>query len=1134
MADKNLIYKVDVENLSEIDKLNTGIDKVTNTTKKGGTELSKYRRELNLAKGELLNLEEGTKEYNRALVRVSELQTKYKAMMDSSKAATRDMGEQAKLVGGAIGGIAGGFQVAAGVMGLFGAESENAQKAIQGIVGAIAVTEGIVRFADTFDSIQDLIAGFRAHSAITEMSSFDEVTKTTTQSVDSLGSSMGDLGSTMNTSANITQLNALNKVTNDLNDSINNTTKSKGGLADSIFNEVDLLTQNNEQYKNLTKEVLGLNSSLDDLTVLQQELEGDYDNQLGIYFQMEDALGDVTENTDEYTEALGLLSKQKEELANIDKNVIETQAEYEKVQDSLTVKNRERVKIEDEILQSKLNEIGVTQKQLKDLQLLEVQAKKNNRTIEEEIKLLGDKGKTLEITNNKVNDYKSKQEELSSATDKSTESQNKLNDTQKSASSGMLKNIAMMGGVLLAIGAITYAVSKLIEWMNKVPKDVEISITLLENVEEKMKGVRTDLSKIANDYSKALRDNDVAMQEKIIKYANDKYGITKKTLDNVGKDMIKNIKDGTSAWDSAFSTTLSDEAVKQYQTELIEVYREKQTELNKLIEKEEEYRKKINETVAKSVEDSKAGKGTISLDFDVSRLARQMTELKKPIKEAKEALAALTKQLPEDTYVLDIKEEKVGGLGDKVKKTYYNIKEYVQDYVGFRIKYGDLLTKKNFKWTEAEIANMTELQKKQEEIMQMRIDEGGEFLNPRFFSGNVESDIELLRYDAELYKAELKDVNLDIEKTKKIIAESASKLNPELRAKSEQDYNKLIDDTNKKLIEKQSIEFKLAELEARKTQLIQQYNNAVKIANTSTNKDEATKAANSLKGLDKEIKKVNTTITEQQDALTKVTFQIAEYNNAITKQEEYIATLEAGSKEYTDAMNVLFALQLKQRELNESLVNNDRETWQKRIEGVKQYAQAISDIYSGISAVYEGDMAMTNKKFDAEKWQIEESVDNNKEREQLLYELEMRRYDALKEDFENNKKAKEAGAWVDMLGGIVNIWSSKSVVPQPFDAILKGIQSAALLATTWGSVEQIRAQKLEKPHAPRSSGGAGSTPSISALALNPKSTELTTTEDRLNINRESNLTRNIQAEVKVSDINKVQNKVAVRDAKTSY
>ena len=75
MVDKNITYKVDVQNLSEVDELNSGIDKVTNTTKKGGTEFYKYRRELNLAKGELLKLEEGTKEYNRALVRVSELQT---------------------------------------------------------------------------------------------------------------------------------------------------------------------------------------------------------------------------------------------------------------------------------------------------------------------------------------------------------------------------------------------------------------------------------------------------------------------------------------------------------------------------------------------------------------------------------------------------------------------------------------------------------------------------------------------------------------------------------------------------------------------------------------------------------------------------------------------------------------------------------------------------------------------------------------------------------------------------------------------------------------------------------------------------------------------------------------------------
>lgn len=287
MADKNLIYNVDVQNLSEVDKLNNGIDEVTNTTKKGGTELSKYRRELNLAKGELLNLEEGTKEYNRALVRVSQLQTKYKAMMDSSKAATRDMGEQAKLVGGAIGGIAGGFQVAAGVMGLFGAESENAQKAIQGIVGAIAVTEGIVRFADTFDSIQDLIAGFRANSAITEMSSFDEVTKTTTQSVDSLGSTLTDLGGTaINASANMTQLNALDGVTKGLKDSLDS-----------------LNLSGNTEYLDWVDEAIAHNVELDDsYKVLEMSIEEYYKQSIKCKKELDLLTVGTTEYTDKVAE----------------------------------------------------------------------------------------------------------------------------------------------------------------------------------------------------------------------------------------------------------------------------------------------------------------------------------------------------------------------------------------------------------------------------------------------------------------------------------------------------------------------------------------------------------------------------------------------------------------------------------------------------------------------------------------------------------------------------------------------------------------------------------------------------------------------------------------------------------------
>lgn len=131
-----------------------------------------------------------------------------------------------------------------------------------------------------------------------------------------------------------------------------------------------------------------------------------------------------------------------------------------------------------------------------------------------------------------------------------------------------------------------------------------------------------------------------------------------------------------------------------------------------------------------------------------------------------------------------------------------------------------------------------------------------------------------------------------------------------------------------------------------------------------------TKAANSLKGLDKEIKAVNRTITEQQDNLTKVTAQIQPNIIMPLINKKNIFTLEAALKQ-RQMVNCFYLLNKIQKELSESLVDTDREIWQKRIEGVKQYAQAISDVYSGISAIYEGDM--TNKKFDAEKWEIEES-----------------------------------------------------------------------------------------------------------------------------------------------------------------
>ena len=212
----------------------------------------------------------------------------------------------------------------------------------------------------------------------------------------------------------------------------------------------------------------------------------------------------------------------------------------------------------------------------------------------------------------------------------------KKNRTPKKSSGGILKNLAIMVGVLITI---TFAVTKSITWVNTVPKDLEIKITLMKNVEDKMVGFRIDLSMLANDYSKALRDNDVDMQQRLIKYAKDKYGITKETLDGIDKDLIKNIVDGADAWDKVFSETLSDEENKQYQAELVKLYRVKETELNNLLEQEKEYQNEINRTLA--------GKSGLSFQPGLLVTKYKKSELKEPIKEAREELAILAKLIDE-------------------------------------------------------------------------------------------------------------------------------------------------------------------------------------------------------------------------------------------------------------------------------------------------------------------------------------------------------------------------------------------------------------------------------------------------------------------------------------------------------
>lgn len=232
-----------------------------------------------------------------------------------------------------------------------------------------------------------------------------------------------------------------------------------------------------------------------------------------------------------------------------------------------------------------------------------------------------------------------------------------------------------------------------------------------------------------------------------------------------------------------------------------------------------------------------------------------------------------------------------------------------------------------------------------------------------------------------------------------------------------------------------------------------------------------------------------------------------QYNNMLISYEDYLKKTRE--------------LQIKNgAETNKT----DEELIQERVRKFQEMSSAISDLYSGIADLAQGSMDLTNQEYDAKIWANDEVIQSDQEREANAYAIEMARYEALKKDFEMQKKAKEAQAWMDFASGSVGIWTAPGITSlAPYGYILAGIQQAALLASTIGNVKTIRSQTLDKPHAAK-----GSSAAASAVSVTPNKTALTSSQENLNMMNQAGQSK-ISNVVKVSDIDKAQNKVSVRD-----
>lgn len=99
-------------------------------------------------RNELANLERGTKEYNKVLADLTNVQGQINSINQDIAASTTNLTGAYQNVTGALSGIAGGFSAVQGVIALTGSDTENLEKTFVKLQAALALTQGLTAFSN--------------------------------------------------------------------------------------------------------------------------------------------------------------------------------------------------------------------------------------------------------------------------------------------------------------------------------------------------------------------------------------------------------------------------------------------------------------------------------------------------------------------------------------------------------------------------------------------------------------------------------------------------------------------------------------------------------------------------------------------------------------------------------------------------------------------------------------------------------------------------------------------------------------------------------------------------------------------------------------------------------------------------
>ena len=130
------------------------VDILQVNTEPSRTSVKDLRKEMKSLKDELLNLDEGTAEYNATLQKAAGIQHTLKEQMEEVNASAMDAGQLLGNTTNAVAGMTGAFQAGAGIMNMFGVESEASMEMIAKMQNVMAITQG-------FQAIDDGMKAFK-------------------------------------------------------------------------------------------------------------------------------------------------------------------------------------------------------------------------------------------------------------------------------------------------------------------------------------------------------------------------------------------------------------------------------------------------------------------------------------------------------------------------------------------------------------------------------------------------------------------------------------------------------------------------------------------------------------------------------------------------------------------------------------------------------------------------------------------------------------------------------------------------------------------------------------------------------------------------------------------------------------